>query len=197
MRVGLTGGIGSGKSAVARFFSGWGAVVIDADVLAREVVEPGTSAFAQIAGLWPSVISLQGSLDRAALARIVFEDPAARGALTAIVHPRVRERAAQLEAAAPHGSVVIHVVPLLFEGDYWKTCDRTVLVRAPRAERIARVVARDGSTPAAVEARMAAQIDPARAAELADYVIENDGDVPALESDARRVYEMLLRQAAA
>jgi dephospho-CoA kinase len=196
LRVGLTGGIGSGKSAVARFFSDWGAVVIDADVLAREVVAPGTPGFAQIAKLWPAVIDAQGSLDRAALAHIVFADAAARDRLTSIVHPRVRSSAAQLEAAAPAGSIVVHVVPLLFEGDYWRTCDVNVLVVAPAAVRIERVVARDGRSPAEVEARIAAQIDPARAAEMADFVIENDAGLAALEARARRVYDALALSAA-
>jgi dephospho-CoA kinase len=191
VRVGLTGGIGSGKSAVARFFSDWGAVVIDADVLAREVVAPGTPALAQIATAWPAVIDAGGSLDRAALSRIVFADAAARERLTAIVHPRVRSAAAELEAAAPAGSIAVHVVPLLFEGDYWRTCDVNVLVVAPAALRIARVVARDGLTAAEVEARIAAQIDPLRAAELANFIIENDADITALEARARRVYEAL------
>ncbi len=197
MRVGLTGGIGSGKSAVARFFSGWGALVVDADVLAREVTAPGTPAFAQIADVWPRVITSHGSLDRAALASIVFADAPARDRLTAIIHPRVRERAEAVESGAPPGAIVVHVVPLLFEGDFWRTCDRTVLVIAPREVRVERVVARDGLTPQAVAARMAAQIDPEHAAELADILIENDGDLGALEQRARSVYEVLQREAAA
>lgn len=196
MRVGLTGGIGSGKSAVARFFSDWGAVVIDADVLAREVVAPGTPGLAQIAELWPTVVDAGGSLDRAALSRIVFADVSARERLTAIVHPRVRSAAAALEAAAPLGAIVVHVVPLLFEGDYWRTCAHNVLVVAPAEVRIARVVARDGVTPAEVKARMAAQIDPRSAAALADFVIENDADLTVLEPRARRVYEALRASAA-
>jgi dephospho-CoA kinase len=196
VRVGLTGGIGSGKSAVARLFSGWGAEVIDADVLARQVVAPGTPGFALIAELWPFVVTAQGSLDRAALSHIVFADAAARDRLTAIVHPRVREAAAALEAAAPAGAIVVHVVPLLFESDYWRRCDVNVLVVAPAAVRIARVMARDGLTPAEVEARIAAQIDPQRAAALADFVIENDADIATLEARARRVYDALRRPAA-
>jgi dephospho-CoA kinase len=196
VRVGLTGGIGSGKSAVARFFSDWGAVVIDADVLAREVVAPGTPGLALIAELWPAVIDVEGSLDRAALSDIVFADASARERLTAIIHPRVRSAAAALEAAAPPGSIVIHVVPLLFEGDYWRTCERNVLVVAPGEVRVARVVARDGLTPAEVEARMAAQIDPRHAADLADFVIENDAGMTVLEARARRVYEALRGSAA-
>lgn len=197
MRVGLTGGIGSGKSAVARFFSAWGAVVIDADLLAREVVAPGTPGFAQIAELWPAVITAGGSLDRAALSHVVFADDGARERLTAIVHPRVREAAAAREAAASPGSIVVHEVPLLFEGDYWKTCDVNVVVVAPVPMRIARVVARDGLTVADVQARMAAQIDPDRAITLADFVVRNDGDLPQLEARARAVYAQLQNRPAA
>jgi len=189
--VGLTGGIGSGKSAVARFFSAWGAVIIDADVLAREVVAPGTPGFAQIAKLWPAVIDAKGTLDRAALSHIVFADAAARERLTAIVHPRVRGAADTLEAAAPAGSIVVHVVPLLFEGDYWRRCEVNVLVVAPSDVRIGRVVARDGLTAAEVQARIAAQIDPRRAARMADFVIDNDAGLPALEARARQVYDAL------
>ncbi len=196
MRVGLTGGIGSGKSAVARLFSDWGAVVIDADVLAHDVVAGGTPGLAEIGRIWPQVIGSQGSLDRAALSRIVFGDAAAREQLNGIIHPRVRAGAAALEAAAAPGSIVVHVVPLLFEGDYWKTCDANVLVVAPAAVRVARVVARDGWGVADIQARMAAQIDPARAAGMADFVIDNDGDLATLEQRARRVYAALERPAA-
>jgi dephospho-CoA kinase len=191
VRVGLTGGIGSGKSAVARFFSDWGAVVIDADLLAREVVAPGTSGFAEVAERWPNVVNADGVLDRAALARIVFADAAERDRLTAIIHPRVRGAAAECEAAAPAGSIVVHVVPLLFEGDYWQACAANVLVVAPLQTRVARVVARDGVTPHDVSARMAAQIDPERAAAMANFVIANDGDLPTLERRSRRVFEAL------
>jgi len=180
---------------VARFFSGWGSVVIDADVLAREAVAPGTSGFTEIAQLWPAAVSGQ-SLDRAALGRIVFADALARERLTAIVHPRVREAAAAREAEAAAGALVVHVVPLLFEGDFWRTCDANVLVTAPPEVRIARVVARDGLRPDDVRARMAAQIDPERAAAMADFIIENDADIAALEQRARAVYEHLRSRAA-
>jgi dephospho-CoA kinase len=197
MRVGLTGGIGSGKSAVAQLFSRWGATIIDADILARAVVAPGTPGLAEVARHWPSVIDPSGGLDRAALAQIVFDDPRERERLSAIVHPLVRLAAAEQEAAAQPDAIVVHVVPLLFEGDYWRTCAVTVLVVAPPAVRIARVVARDGMTPDAVRARIAAQIAPERAAELADFVIENDGDLAALETRAQTVYDALERRRSA
>jgi dephospho-CoA kinase len=191
-RVGLTGGIGSGKSAVASFFAAWGATIIDADVLAREVVASGTPGLAAIAAAWPQAIAPDGSLDRATLARIVFDDAAARAALNAIVHPRVRERGAELEAGAPRGAIVVHVVPLLFEGEFWRTCDRTVLVVAPREVRIARVMRRDGWTREAIEARMAAQIDPEIARTRAGITIDNDADIATLETRSRAAYDRLV-----
>lgn len=191
LRVGLTGGIGSGKSAVAATFAERGAFVIDADALAREAVAPGLPAFAEIVRRWPEAAGPDGALDRAALARIVFTDDEARSALNGIVHPRVRARAAELEASQPAGTIVVHVVPLLFEGDFWKACDRTVLVVAPAETRIARVIARDGMTREAVAARMHAQIDPAAARERATDVIENDGDLATLRARANGVFDRL------
>ncbi len=191
MRFGLTGGIGSGKSAVAKLFTGFGAVVIDADELAREAVAPGSPGLAHIAARWPEIVP-DGMLDRAALARLVFANPRERAALDAIVHPIVRALAAEREANTGPDALVVHVVPLLFEGDYWTTCARNVLVVAPRELRIARVMARDGWSREQIEARMAAQIEPDRARELADEVIENDADPATLAERARAVYERLV-----
>jgi dephospho-CoA kinase len=196
LRVGLTGGIGSGKSAVAAFFAELGATVIDADVLAREVVAPGSDGLREIGALWPAAVGPAGALDRPALAAIVFADDAARARLNAITHPRVRARAAELEREAPDG-LVVHVVPLLFEGDFWRSCDKTVVVTAPSETRIARVVARDAAEPAAVERRMAAQIDPALARARASYVVENDGDLGALRERSAQVHSALLRDLSA
>ncbi|MBV8582023.1 MAG: dephospho-CoA kinase, partial [Candidatus Eremiobacteraeota bacterium] len=183
LRVGLTGGIGSGKSTVAEVFRERGATVIDADVLARDVVAPGTDGLRAIGKRWPQAIGPDGALDRPALARIVFADETAREELNAITHPRVRARAATLEDEAPPG-VVVHMIPLLFEGDYWRTCDRTIVVVAPDEARIARVMTRDTAQRHDVERRMAAQIDPELARKRADYVIENDGDLSSLRERA-------------
>ncbi len=190
--MGLTGGIGSGKSAVAEIWRERGAVIIDADLLAREVVEPGSAGLAAIAARWPNAIAADGTLDRAALARIVFADDDERTRLNAIVHPRIRELAYQREDAAPHGSVAVHVVPLLFENDAWRTYDATVLVVAPDELRVERVVERDAVDSASVLQRMRAQIAPAEARERATYVIENAGDFAALRANANRVYDALL-----
>lgn len=196
LRVGLTGGIGSGKSAVAAVFAERGAAVIDADVLAREVVAPGSEGLREIAALWPDAVGPDGALDRPAVARRVFADDAARARLNGITHPRVRARAAEIEAAAPDG-LVVHVIPLLFEGDYWRQCEKTVVVIAPAEVRIARVIARDAAEREAVERRMTAQIDPELARARADYVVENDGDRETLRERAVRTHEALLRDLAA
>jgi dephospho-CoA kinase len=192
IRVGLTGGIGAGKSAVAEIWRERGAAIIDADLLAREAVAPGSPGLAAIAARWPGVIAAGGELDRAALARIVFADDDERMRLNAIVHPRVRELAFQREDALPAGSVAVHVVPLLFESDSWRTYDATVLVTAPDELRLARVVERDAVDAQGVVQRMHAQIAPAAARELATYVIENDGDRDALRERAERVYDDVL-----
>jgi dephospho-CoA kinase len=192
LRVGLTGGIGSGKSAVAAVLAERGATIVDADLLAREAVAPGSEGLREIGALWPRAIGADGALDRPAMAAIVFGDEAARAKLNAITHPRVRARAEELERAAPEG-LVVHVVPLLFEGDFWRRCEKTAVVIAPDEARIARVIARDAVEREAVERRMAAQIDPALARTRADYVVENDGDLEALRERSLRLHEALLR----
>ena len=191
VRVGLTGGIGSGKSAVAEIWRERGALIVDADRLAHDAVAPGTPALAAIAERWPQTLAADGTLDRAALARIVFAAAAERERLNAIVHPQVRAAADALEAAAPDGAIVVHVVPLLFEGDFWRSCDATVAVVAPEAARIARVRARDGVDEASVVQRMRAQIDPAEARRRATCVIVNDADRATLRERADAVYDAL------
>jgi dephospho-CoA kinase len=192
VRVGLTGGIGSGKSAVAEIWRERGALIIDADLLAREAVEPGSAGLRAIAARWPAAIAPDGTLDRAALARIVFADADERTRLNAIVHPRVRELAYQREDDAPPGSVAVHVVPLLFENAAWRTYDATVLVTAPDELRIERVVERDETDAESVLQRMRAQIAPDDARECATFVIDNAGDRDALRANANRVYDALL-----
>jgi dephospho-CoA kinase len=192
LRVGLTGGIGAGKSTVAEIFEELGALVIDTDALAREAVAPGSDALREIARAWPQVVR-SGALDRAALAAIVFGDPQARERLNAIVHPQVRRLAFARETAAAPGQIVVHVVPLLFETDYSAIVDRTVLVVAPVELRLARALARDGVNEDRIRARMAAQISPQQARVRADYVIENDADFEHLRARTRAVYEDLGR----
>lgn len=176
MRVGLTGGIGSGKSEVARILESLGAYIIDTDKLAREAVAPGSDALREIARVWPSVVR-DGGLDRAALAEIVFRDPSARERLNAIVHPHVRRLATEAERYASPGQMCVHVVPLLFETGYEERVDASLVVIAPDSLRIDRIARRDRLSEEQVRARMASQIDPAAARARATYVVENDGDL--------------------
>ncbi len=190
MRVGLTGGIGAGKSAVAAIFARLGAFIIDTDSLGREVVAPGSAALSEIAVLWPSAVK-DGTLDRSALAEIVFRRPAELERLNALLHPRIRKLAADRESGAKPGQPIVHVVPLLFETGYDSFVDKSVLVAAPLEERIARIVERDGMSGNEARARVAAQIAPEAARTRADYVIENDGTLEQLEARTRAVYEAL------
>jgi len=191
MRVGLTGGIGSGKSEVARLLESFGAYIVDTDALAREAVAPNSDALREISRTWPSTITPNGMLDRAALAQIVFRDPTARERLNAIVHPHVRRLAAEADHHAKPGQLIVHVVPLLFETDYAALMDASIVIIAPDDQRIARVVQRDRVTVEQVRARMAAQIDPEVARGRATYVIENDGDFGHLRDRTRELYELL------
>ncbi len=187
MRIGLTGGIGSGKSEVAAELERCGALVIDTDAVAREAVAPGSSALAAIARHWPGTV-VDGTLDRAALAEAVFDNESERLKLNGILHPEIRRIAFAREGEAAPGQLIVHVVPLLFESDYAKLVDRTVLVIAPPEQRIERVMARDGAQREAVHARMRAQIDPERARALAYVIIENDGDIERLRNRSRDLY---------
>ena len=191
LRVGLTGGIGSGKSEAAKIFAALGATIVDADALARDAVAPGTPGLAAIAERWPAVVGPDGTLDRVALGAIVFADGSARDELNGIVHPEVRRLGAECEARAPSDGIVVHDVPLLFEGAFYRQCDANVLVVADKETRVGRIVARSGLEPEDVARRMAAQIDPERARELADYTIDNDGTIDALDAAVREVFEDL------
>jgi dephospho-CoA kinase len=196
MRVGLTGGIGSGKSEVGKIFAGLGALVIDADALARDALAPGSEGLALVAERWPKVLGADGSLDRPGLAAIIFADAKAREYVNGIVHPWVRARSAELEAAALPGQIVVHEVPLLFEAGYYKQCAANVLVVAPRELRIARVIARSGLSRAEIERRMDAQIDPALARTLAAHTIENNGTLEDLHERAALCYRELTASSA-
>ncbi|TAM62390.1 dephospho-CoA kinase [bacterium] len=196
MRVGLTGGIGSGKSAVAELLRGHGARIIDTDLLAREAVAPGSKALASIARRWPQALAVDGTLDRTALAAVVFADPQARAELNALLHPRIRELALAQAARATPGEIVVFVVPLLFESDFWKMCDKTVAVIAPLEARLRRIVERDGASLEQARARMAAQIEPALARSRADYVVENDGTLEDLRARVEVLWRLLRAGAA-
>ncbi len=194
MRVGLTGGIGSGKSEVAAAFADLGAFIVDTDVLAREAVAPYSDGLMEIARVWPQVIR-NDALDRAGLAEIVFSDAEARARLNAIVHPHVRRLARERDRFAASGQLVVHVVPLLFETGYDRDVDKSIVVIAPMQERLARITSRDRLDEAHVRARMAAQISPEEAQRRADYTIENDATLAQLRERTRNVYQILIKQA--
>ena len=191
MNVGLTGGLGSGKSTVAALFGEHGAVIIDADVVAREVVRAGTPGFAAVvARFGPDVVGRDGELDRAALARIVFADGAALDELNAIVHPLVGSRSAELAAAVPPGAVVVHDIPLLAENGLADRFDTVVVVEADREIRLARLAER-GLTRAEAEARMAAQATDEKRRAIADEIVRNDGDLDSLARQVDRLWDRL------
>ncbi|QUC12614.1 dephospho-CoA kinase [Arachnia propionica] len=176
--MGLTGGIASGKSTVARKLEQLGAFTIDADVLARDVVALGTEGLkAVVARFGNSVLAADGSLDRSVLARVIFADPQARADLNAIIHPLVRERAAELEAAAPVGAVVVHVIPLLVETGQQDRFDAVVVVDTTVEEQLRRLTRRDGLTQTEAEQRVAAQASREERLGAATHVIDSSGPV--------------------
>ena len=178
LKVGLTGGIGSGKSAVSAALSSYGAVVIDADAIAREVVEPGTPGLAEVvAEFGEGVLTPEGRLDRPRLGEIVFADEARLAALNAIVHPRVAERSGQLmeEALASDAKVVVYDVPLLVENGLESLYDVVVVVDTPDEVRVERVSRDRGMPREQVRARIDAQADRATRLASADLVVDNSG----------------------
>jgi dephospho-CoA kinase len=200
--IALTGNVAAGKTRVAELFRQWGATMIDADQLVREVQAPGTPEFAAIvARFGPGAVDLDGTLDRAALRSLVFADPAARQALEAIVHPAVaRRRAALLEAARARGDpVVVSEIPLLFETMDPARFDAVVLVDAPESVRHDRLVRERGLDSQEARRVMAAQWPAERKRAWRDpagrgaLVIENDGDLATLERRARAVWDALAR----
>ncbi|HET9780132.1 MAG TPA: dephospho-CoA kinase [Propionibacteriaceae bacterium] len=182
VRVALTGGIASGKSMVATELAARGAIIIDADVLAREVVEPGTPALAAIIDRFGAQVVSEGRLDRPRLAEIVFADPLARRDLERIVHPAVRARAAELERAAGPTAIVVHVIPLLVETGQQGDFDLVVTVDVDHETQIQRLVARNGFTRAEAESRIAAQASREDRRIAADVVVDNTGSVTQLRA---------------
>ena len=193
--VGLTGGIATGKSTVSELFRALGCVVIDADVLAREVVEPGEPAYAAIvAEFGPGILQPDGTLDRRKLGAIVFAEPEKRKRLEAITHPRIRERFAQrLQelVAREFAGIVIFDAPVMIESGNYRTMDRLVVVVTDAATQRARALERDGDREE-IERRIASQMPLAEKARLADYVIDNSGGREATIAEVRRVHAALL-----
>jgi dephospho-CoA kinase len=193
--VGLTGGIGSGKSTVAALLTARGAVVIDADAIAREVVEPGMPALAALVERFGGdILHPDGSLDRPALARKAFVDDESRQALEAITHPAIGEEFLRQVAAAPAGAVVVHDVPLLVESKRGFDYGAVIVVQAPREVRLARLEQR-GVPRADAEARMAAQATDEERAAIATWLVDNSGDLAALERQIDAIWPDLERRA--
>jgi dephospho-CoA kinase len=188
LRIGLTGGIGSGKSTVSALLAARGAVIVDADRIAREVVEPGTPGLAQVVEAFgDGVLTADGSLDRPALAAVVFSDPEARRRLDGIVHPLVRARAAELAAAAPPDAVLVNDVPLLVETGQASSYDLVLVVEADAATRVSRLVER-GLTAEDARARITAQATDEQRRAVADALLDNSGSPEQLAEQVDRFW---------
>jgi len=194
LRVGLTGGIGSGKSTVAHRLAGRGAVLIDADAVAREVVEPGTPGLAAVvAAFGTEVQGADGTLDRARLGALVFADGGARRRLNEIVHPLVRQRTRELMAAAGPGAIVVNDVPLLAENGLAPTYHLVVVVESPEELRIGRLIRDRGMSEVDARARLSAQASDAERRAVADEVLVNDGAVAGLDQAVDRLWDERIR----
>ncbi len=192
--VGLTGGIGSGKSTVAGMLREIGIPVIDADAIARQVVEPGLPAHGEIAAAWPDVLDAAGRIDRARLGAIVFSNPDSLARLEAITHPRIRQQvavqAANLEASGHR--IAFLEAALLVETGFYKQLDGLVVVSASEDAQVERVMARDASSREAVLARVRAQRPLADKIRVADHVLDNGGDIEATRAALQRILRALM-----
>jgi dephospho-CoA kinase len=198
LRVGLTGGIGSGKSTVAARLVERGAVLVDSDRLAREVVAAGTPGLAAVVDAFgTAVLAADGTLDRAALAAVVFDDPAARTRLNGIVHPLVRRRSAELIAAVPEGSIVVQDIPLLVEGGMAAQFPLVVVVHADASARVRRLVEQRGMPESDARARIAAQAEDAARRAVADVWLDNSGRPEALAAIVDALWDRRLAPFAA
>jgi dephospho-CoA kinase len=189
LMIGLTGGIGAGKSAVAARLAEHGAIVIDADRLARDVVAPGTDGLAEVvARFGDGVLDASGALDRAALGRVVFADPDARRRLEEVIHPRVRDRTARIVAAAPVGAVVVNDVPLLVEAGLAGAYDLVIVVLADERTRVERLAATREMSRDEAYSRIRAQATDEQRRAVADVVIVNDGSLDDLRREVDEVW---------
>ncbi|WP_182885128.1 dephospho-CoA kinase [Microbispora sp. H10885] len=196
LKVGLTGGIGSGKSEVSRRLAARGAVVVDADKIAREVVEPGTPGLAQIvAAFGEEVLRPDGTLDRERLGSIVFADTEKLRVLNGIVHPKVGERSEQLQREAPDDAVVVYDVPLLAENKLAPLYDVVIVVDTPDDVRLERLLRSRGMPEADARARIAAQASREDRLRIADIVIGNSGSLDELDAQVDKVWQDLTARA--
>jgi dephospho-CoA kinase len=194
--VGLTGGIASGKSTVASAWSELGGIEIDADQLAREVVEEGSHGLAQIKEAFGEEVISNGKLDRSALGEIVFSSENKRRQLEGIIHPLVKNLARQKIAALPADSIVVYNVPLLVEAAVDLEFDKVVTVEAPVEKQIERLVTIRKLSPEQASQRIAAQATPAQRANVADVILNSNQDLQALLKDARRIWQQIEHEAA-
>ena len=197
LRIGLTGGIGAGKSTVAEIFASLGVPVFDADLVAREVVEPGAPALAEVVGAFgPGVLGPDGRLDRARLRTRIFADDTARTRLEAILHPRIRARMEAL-ARATDAEYCLLVIPLLVERGQRHLVDRVLVVDAPESLQVERVCARDGVTPEAARAILRTQAARAERLAAADDVVRNTGATARLRREVEALHHRYRRLAQA
>jgi dephospho-CoA kinase len=198
LNVGLTGGIASGKSEVARRLAAQGAVVIDADVIARDVVQSGTTGLAEVVGVFGSgVLAGDGTLNRGRLGEIVFSDPALRAKLNAIIHPRVGERIRELEKTVPPGTILVQDIPLIAESDMAGFFDLVVVVDVPPRVQAERLTQKRGLTPEQAAARLAAQASREQRLAIATMVVDNSGSLAELDREVGELWAELRRRALA
>ena len=188
--VALTGGIGSGKSTVGQIFQDLGAIVTDSDQLARDVVERGTTGFDQIIAAFGDEVLKNGDLNRAALADLVFKDPAKRKQLEQITHPLIRKAFAKIVESAKGDSIVVNQIPLLVESNHDYKFDHVITVSASEAVRIERLLKR-GMNLTQIQQRLQAQSNDAQREKISDSVIRNDGSQTDLLSEVEKVWELL------
>ena len=188
--VALTGGIGSGKSTVGQMFQDLGAIVTDSDQLARDVVERGTTGFDQIIAAFGDEVLKNGDLNRAALADLVFKDPAKRKQLEQITHPLIRKAFAKIVESANGDSIVVNQIPLLVESNHDYKFDHVITVSASEAVRIERLLKR-GMNLTQIQQRLQAQSNDAQREKISDSIIRNDGSQTDLLSEVEKVWELL------
>jgi dephospho-CoA kinase len=196
LKVGLTGGIGAGKSEVSRRLASYGALVVDADHIAREVVEPGTPGLAQVVGLFGTgVLAPDGTLDRQRLGEIVFGDDELRAKLNSIIHPLVGARLRELEQGADADAILVEDVPLIAENDLADFYDLVVVVDVPPRLQEERLVRDRGMTPDQVAARIAAQASREQRLAIAGIVVDNSGSLAELDREVGELWAELSRRA--
>ncbi len=194
--IGLTGGIAAGKSTVAKLWVEHGAIEIDADQLAREVVLPGTEGSNKIRQVFGAeVFDANGDLDRKALAAVIFHDSAKRTLLEQIIHPEVRRRVTEILSTLPQDSIVIYNVPLLVEAEVVMPFDKVVTVEAPQEEQVARLIKHRGMTESEALSRIRVQASPARRAARADVILSSNHDLDALLKHADNLWHEIVREA--